>query len=64
MKYWCNHKYDANTELLGEEPVSVPLGPQQIPRGLGSSPGSVQKGRSLTASARHGPINVAVNQVR
>ena len=64
MKCWWNHDYDRNTEVLGEEPVSVPHGPQQFPNGLASNPGSVQRGRSLTASARHGPINVGVNLVK
>jgi len=50
--------------VLGEDPGPVPLGPQQIPHGLGSRPGSVQRGQSLTTSARHGPINLGVNLVR
>ena len=64
MKYWWNHKYGRNTEVLGKEPVPVPHGPQQIPHGHASNPGSVQRGRSLTASASHGPMNVGVNLVR
>lgn len=64
MKYRWYHKYGGNTEVFGEEPVPVPHGPQQIAHGLGSNWGSVQRGRSLTASARHGPINVGVNLVR
>jgi hypothetical protein len=64
MKYLCNHKYGGNTEVLGEDLGPVPLGPRQIPHDLGSRPDLVQRGQSLTTSARHGPINLGVNVVR
>jgi hypothetical protein len=64
MKYWWNHEYGVNTKALGKKSVPVPLGAQQTPHGLGSSPGSVQRSQSQTASARHGPVNVGVTLVR